>query len=86
MLRASLKMAALAGILLVAACSDGNNSGEVVEPPPPPPPPPTTLIQDRFGATFSAIFKVAATTGDPTEVTPPGDLPAVSLTTDPIDF
>lgn len=85
--RTSLKGIALAGILFVAACSDDNNGGDVVEPPPPPPPPPPapTLIQDMFGSDFGAIFRLAAA-AEPNDAAGQGNLPPVSLTTDPIDF
>lgn len=67
-----------AALLSIAACSGGGdggggngNQG-------------SNTIQDKFGSTFANAFNANAN-AEPIDPKP-GDLPAVSLTTDPIDF
>ena len=78
-----IKLAAGASLLGLAACSgsDGGDGDNVVPNPPSP-----VAVQDQFGGVFSTAFaadaNVAAGPIDPQT----GDLPAISLTTDPINF
>lgn len=85
MTRSSLKYVALLGLLALAACDGGNNGGVyggTTTPPTTTSPSPTPL-EAAFGTKFATAFKASVTT-DPVDVAP-GDITAVSLTTDPIE-
>lgn len=69
----------------LAACDGGGGGGEVIvtpAPPPPAPPPTAPRLEDMFGANFGTAFRAIANS-DPRDPLP-GDLNAVSFTTDPI--
>ncbi len=72
-----IKLAIGAALLGVAGCGgdDDNNNGGGGGP---------VAIQQQFGQTFAMAFN-ASGNADPIDPQP-GDLPAVSFTTDPIDF
>lgn len=70
-----IKLAAGAALLALAACGNGDGGGGDDG---------SDAIQDQFGPTFSAAFNANAN-AEPIDPQP-GDLPPVSLTTDPIDF
>jgi hypothetical protein len=72
--------AALTVLLAMAACSDHKNTPP---PPPPPSPPPAASIQSRIGANFASFYD-ASNTSEPRDPTPT-DVPALSLTTEPIE-
>ena len=65
-----------AALLTIAACSGGGGDGGGDNVP--------GTIQEKFGSTFAKAFNANAN-AEPIDPKP-GDLPAVSLTTDPIAF
>ncbi len=74
--------------LSVAACSsrasDVGGGGTSTTPvTPTPTPTPTASFQSRFGTAFAALFD-ASTTSEPRKPTT-ADVPALSLTTEPLD-
>lgn len=75
-------LAVLAGGL--AACGDDND--QPAPPPPPPPvvvvPPPVAGVEDGFGANFATAYRNNPNT-DATDPAP-GDVPALSLTTEAV--
>jgi ABC-type glycerol-3-phosphate transport system substrate-binding protein len=73
-------LVALAGGL--AACGGGGGGGGDAVVVTPPPPPAATAFEDQFGLGFGATYRLAANT-DPRDPSP-GDLIAVSFTTDPV--
>lgn len=78
-----MKLVLGASLLGLAACSGGGGDGGGGTPPPPPVPVP---VQNQFGGVFSAAFATDANAPAGPVDPQPGDLPALSLTTDPIDF
>jgi hypothetical protein len=88
-MRHLLRTTALVGLLamgVIACDGDGDDGNDVVvtpiSPAPPPPPSGGVRLEDQFGANFGAAFRAAANS-DPRDPQP-GDLIAVSFTTDPI--
>ena len=69
--------------LALAACGGGGGSGGAPVATPPPTPPTTTAFSDKFGTAVSASFNAAPTT-DPKDPLP-SDVPALSVTADPLD-
>ncbi len=67
--------------LAMAACSDRAGSGTT--PTPTPTPTPTASFQSKFGTSFVGYFEAGNTT-EPRDPQP-GDVPALSLTTEPLD-
>ncbi|MBC8130574.1 MAG: hypothetical protein H7Y08_09675 [Rhizobiaceae bacterium] len=76
-----IKLATGAALMGLAACSGSDGGGGGSNPPPSP-----VAVQDQFGGTFSSAFAANANAAAPPIDPQPGDLPAVSLTADPIDF
>lgn len=76
-----IKLIAGAALLSLAACGDGGGGGGGDDDDDGGGP---GSIQSQFGGTFEGAFN-ANVNSDPIDPQP-GDLPAVSLTADPIDF
>jgi hypothetical protein len=77
------KLKAGTALLLPLAMAACNNRSDNATATPPPGPPPVASIQSRIGASFASFYD-ASNTSDPKDPTA-ADVPALSLTTEPID-
>ena len=71
---------AIALPLAMAACSSSGNNNTAS---PPPSPPPAASFQSQFGTSFAATYDTSNTTE--AKEPAPGDVPALSNNTNPID-
>lgn len=69
-----------AALFALAGCSSGGGGGDDDGPVTP------VAAQDQFGQTFASAFKTDANAAAGPIDPQPGDLPPVSLTTDPVNF